>query len=512
MIFLRARSVVWLLAIVACLVSTSAFAANPKPEQVAKEALMKGAADYTAGQFERALGRLDKALTGCGKCSDDTRASLLRDKAVMQARMGKASDAIDTFTEALVLSPSMQLPKAYDVPAVRAAYIKGKATAAKAQPAEGDFSHKPWVEQRTGTPLPIYAEYDGKVSRVVVRYLAPGDDEWKRLNLRRMGNGWAGVIPCVAMDEGLLRYYLQGLDEDEMPVASSGDKNHPYKVTVQSEIDGVAPHLPGRHAPKPCAENGCEKDPAACGAEPTAPPVTNGTEESGLTGEFARVWFGFAGSAGFALRGSATDTCLLVGGAPANSAYYCTAPDGSTDFPSRGSGDENASLSHGTAGNASAGVSPSAIRVMFSFDFAATKNLLVGARLGYVFGTYAGQAAKTDGKILPIPLHAELRGSWVFGESPLAREGFAPLLMLAAGTTRIDADTTVLVNRKGIAGQRPEVAWTMGGPFFAGVGGGFRYAFSSRVGFTTVLRVDVPFGGGGIVPAANLESGLQYGF
>ncbi len=512
MIARGARIVAWLLALVACLGWTCvALAANSKAEQTAKDALTKGAADYAAGQFDRALSRLDNALEACGasKCDDDTRASLLRDKAVMQARKGDASSAIATFTEALAMAPGMQLPRAYDAPSVRAAFLKGKAAAAKAQPPDGEFSHKPWLEQRVGTPLPIYAEYDGKISRIVVRYRAPGDDEYKRLDLRKMGSGWAGVIPCLAMDEGVLRYYLQGLDEDGLPVATSGDKNRPYRVTVQEEIEGVAPHLPGRHAPKPCAENGCEKDPPACGAEPTAAPIAHDDEAKGLPGEFARVWVGVAGAAGFALRGSAGDACLLVAGKPTNSAYYCTAPDGSTDFPSSA---ENDSLSRGTAGSASAGVSPSALRVMLSFDVAATKNLMIGARVGYVLGTYAGQAAKNDSKILPIPLHAELRGTWVFGDSPFSTEGFAPLMMVALGTTRIDADTTVLVNRKGIAGQHPELAWTMGGPFFAGVGGGFRYAFSARVGFTTILRVDVPFGGGGIVPAANLEAGLQYGF
>lgn len=504
-----------LLVVIACLAwACAAIAADQKPEAVAKDALMKGAADYTSGQYDRAEQRLDKALAACGtsKCSADTRAALLRDKAVMQARKGEASSAIATFSDALALAPSMQLPKAYDVPAVRAAFIKGKAAAAKAQPAEGDFSHKPWVEQRVGTPLPIYAEYDGRVSRVVVRYRPPGDDEWKRLVLRKMGNGWAGVIPCDAMDEGLLRYYIQGLDEDEMPVAASGDKNHPYKVTIQPEIEGVSPHLPGRHAPRPCTDGGCDKDPAACGAQPVAAPADTPTAEAPSSSDFARVWFGLSGAAGFALRGGAQDSCLLVGGVPASSAYYCTAPDGSTDFPARSSSAENDSLTHGSAGNATGGVSPSALRVMFSFDVAATKNLMIGARVGYVFGTYAGQAAKTDGKILPIPLHFEARASWLFGEAPLSREGFAPLLMLAAGTTRIDAATTVLVTRKGIAGQRPEVAWTMGGPFFAGLGAGMRYAFSPRVGFSTILRVDVPFGGGAIVPAANLEAGLQYGF
>ncbi len=502
------------LLVLACLAWAGiAWAVDPKAEATAKDALTKGAADYALGQFGRAQLRLDSALTACGvtKCSDTIRASLLRDKAVMQARKGEASHATATFTEALVLAPSMQLPMAYDAPAVRTAYTKGKAAAAKSQPAEGDFSHTAWVEQRVGTPLPVYVEYDGHISHVVVRYRAAGDDEWKRVDLRQMGSGWAGVIPCIAMDEGVLRYYIQGLDEDGLPVASSGDKNHPYKVTVQEEIEGVAPHLPGRHAPRPCLEGGCDKEPSACGAQPTVVAASEVQPSEVSSSEFARFWVGVAGSAGFALRASASDSCALVAGAPTNSGYYCTTPDGATDFPSRSSNAENDSLSHGNAGNPTSGLSPAALRVMLSLDIAATKNLLIGVRVGYVFGTYAGQAAKNDGKILPIPLHAEARAAWVFGEAPLSTEGFAPLLMLAAGTTRIDANTTVLVTQKGVVGQRPQVAWTMGGPFFGGIGGGFRYAFSPRVGFTTLLRVDVPFGGGAIVPAANLEAGLQYG-
>lgn len=512
------RLAIFLVALASLVASPPALAQGQSAEALAKDAIAKAQTDYAAGQYDRAIARIDKALRACGDsaCKADARAMLHLDKGVMLARKGQAAAAEDAFRDALQISPTLTLPRGYDVPQVRGAYTKGKADAQNGQPSEGDFTHKPWSEQRAGTPLPVYVEYDGPLGKVVVRYRAPGDDEWKRITLRRMGSGWAGVLPCDAVEEeGVLRYYVQGLDEDDLPVASSGSKEHPFKVSLKEELEGVAPHLPGRHAPRACVDGGCNKEPAACGlgkaaeaeAAETAAPV-----EIGPSGDFARVWVGVAGAGGFEIHGGAQDVCFLTPtGQTLNAKYYCTNPDGS-DFPSRASSAELKSLSIGRAGSVDAGVSPSAIRVMFALDFAATQNFLIGARLGYVMNTYTGDAAKNDGKILPIPLHAEARATYLFGKAPLATEGFAPLMMLAAGTTRIDGESTVVVTRAGIAGQRPAQAWSLAGPLMVGAGAGLRYAFSQRVGFSLIGRFDMAFLGGGIGTAADIEATIQYGF
>lgn len=490
-----------LLAVLA--LSTAALAG--KAETDARSALAKARADYDAGELDRGLARIDKAFKACRACADALRAELLRDAGVMRARKGDAAGALADFGYALKMAPGLALPAAYDHPDVRAAWQKareqtlGIVPLGEPEPAaapKGDFSHKPWPEQRANTPLPLYVELEGRVSRVVVVYQAEGDGEWKRLRLRRVGKGWGAAVPCADVRIGAVAYYVQGFDGDDL-VAASGDKRHAFRTAIRASIEGVTPHLPGRPAPHGCdLGKGCEVEPYACGAnEP-------GAEETGAVS--SRLWIGVAGAVGFTAYGGGSNVCRLAPDGSATSGWLCTDPSGE-DFPTRRDASVNDGIMDG--GRLDSGAVPTAIRIMAAVDYAVTDNLLVGARIGYVHGAYPGAHVS-----VPAPLHLEARAAWVFGEEPLARTGFAPAAMVGLGTTRLDAPAAVEVVRAGIAGPRTEVAWRVGGPFFAGFGGGFRYAFSPRAAFTALLRFDAALGGLVVVPAGNLEGTLQWGF
>jgi hypothetical protein len=230
--------------------------------------------------------------------------------------------------------------------------------------------------------------------------------------------------------------------------------------------------------------------------------------------EYARVWIGVAGAIDVQFLPSATDACALTSAAlPFNSAgYYCTNPNDGSDFPSRVDPAENATLTPGHAGNASGGPAWGAVRVMATIDVAVSPHALIGARLGYVANAYKGDAAKTDGRAFGPPLHVELRGTYLFTEDPLARSGFAPLVMVGLGAAQFGASTDVTLTQTGIPGQRIKQAWKPGGPWFAAVGGGIRYALSQRAGFTAILKLETAFGANGMIPALSPEVGLQYGF
>jgi hypothetical protein len=222
---------------------------------------------------------------------------------------------------------------------------------------------------------------------------------------------------------------------------------------------------------------------------------------------------GFAGSAEFEALPSSQDVCVLTSSTiPANSAgYYCTSPNG-TDFPSRLSGAQNASLLPGQAGAVTGGVHPGDVRGLFAVDYALSPSFLAGVRLGLVGNTYPGSAAVSDGHAFSSRVHLEARGTYLFGDAPLASTGFAPMAFVATGAAEFDGHTTTFVSMQNIVGPEPVVAWKTSGPWFLALGGGLRYQFSRRAAFMAAVRGNAAFGGVGVLVTYGPEITFQYGF
>jgi len=254
--------------------------------------------------------------------------------------------------------------------------------------------------------------------------------------------------------------------------------------------------------------------------EPAEPPAT--TDEDDTEREvpapprravegptpYATWWVGIAGSAEFESLPSSQDVCVLTSSAmPANSnGYYCTNPNG-TDFPSQVTGAQNASLLPGQAGAVTGGAHPGDVRGMFAVDYAVSPSFLVG-----VGNSYPGSAAIGDGHAFSSRLHLEARGTYLFGDAPLASTGFAPMAFVATGAAEFDGHTTTFVSMQNIAGQEPVVAWKTGGPWFLALGGGLRYQFSRRAAFMAAVRANAAFGGVGVLVTYGPEITFQYGF
>lgn len=511
-------------------IATPAFAVDRRVEAAAKEALKKAADDYLGTDYAAGAARLQRALRTCGavKCTGATRALLLRDLGTMQFRGGDVGAAKRSWAEALKLQADLTLNPDYETPDLRSAWDEakgaGETVGAGPQPS-GDFTHTPAAEQKVNTPLPVYVEYPGTstVARVIVKYRGPKATEWQRANLKRMGGGWGGVIPCGDLARGTMRYWIQGFDEGGDPIASSGDPKHPYTVPLRDEIGGDAPHLPGKSAPKTCGEETeCPPGFPGCGEEKPTGGEAGGEEEehpSKATQEggqrYARFWLGVSAELpDFMQMPAGDDLCKLTSSAvPANSAgAYCTLPDGS-DFPSRGSALQNNQLSiQGKAGHSDGGIQPGDIRVMATFDYALSAKFLIGGRLGYVFNAYPGQAAVSAGHAFGPKVHAEARATYLFGQAPLTRTGFAPMVFAGMGLSEFDGHVTSAVTLDNVAGQQPVNIWVTDGPFFIALGAGVRYQFSLRAAFTAAARVNSVIGGNGLLLTYGPEVGVLYGF
>jgi hypothetical protein len=502
-----------------------AHAVSSQLEEAAKKALKKAESDYLGMNYAGGIARLKKAAGACGErgCTPGTKATLVCDLGTMLFRNGDKAGASKAWKIAVKLKPDVTLNPAYDQPDVTAAFLEATVGAAPS----GDFSHTPPPEQKVDTPVPLYFEGGSKdVTRVVVFYRLGSFADWKSVELAKTGSGWGGTIPCGEVKPGFMRYYVQGFDRRKSPVASAGDGQHPFVVPIRAEISGPAPHLPGKAPPKSCAESdegASEKGAGAKGASEKGeneegeggPRNTRDKHtESAEGAPYRRLWIGAAFGMEFMLLPSGNDICHLdqVTAVPTDPNHmYCTA--NGADFPSRDLNGMNLNqmFAAGGAGESNGGLASANARIMLSGDYALTKNLLIGARVGVVLFTYPGQAAVIEHRTSPYGmLHLEARGTWVFGENPLGSAGLAPMAFVGGGISQFDANTPASVAlTNGSTGN--VLIWKTDGPGFATAGGGVRWAPIPQLGVNVAARVNLAFGNGEVWTFGP-EVGVAYGF
>ena len=493
--------------------------ADRRTETAAVEALKRADDDYLQSDFAKALRRLQVAERACGEasCTNPTHAALLRDIGTMELRLGHAETAASAFRRAAKLDPAIELNPDYDAKDLREAWNAAVAGAA-APVASGDFTHRPAAAQSASTPLPVHVETaNGDVRSVVVKYRGEGMRTFRRAALEPKGTGWGGYVPCADVVPGTLRYYVQGFDRNGELAASSGDPTRTFEVPIRSGAVADAPSLPGEPPPPKCSAQDtqaldldrgarCTEDrqcrSGTCGGgRCKAVPAFEQEEpaQQGGARPRARLWIGVAGSLDLTAPPSGSEVC-----AP-GSGYWCTTPEGS-DLAS------SPALVPRQRGLASSELSPGGVHVLATIDYAATANLLLGVRVGYVANAYPGAAAAAAGKTLAAAFHGEARGTWVFGDEPMARSGLAPYVFVAAGVAHFDTPVTVMVAQQGVAGQRAVHAWFVSGPAFGAAGGGARYAFSPRIAFSTGIGLDAALGPGAFGLTVSPELSVQYGF
>jgi hypothetical protein len=518
------------------LAAPPALAVNAQLEDAAKKALKKAEGDYLGMNYGAGIARLKKAAAACGEkgCTPGTRAALVCDLATMLFRKGDKAGASKSWKIAAKLKADVTLNPAYEQPDLTAAFIEATVGA----PPAGDFSHTPPAEQKVDLPLPLYFEGGSKeATRVVVFYRTGSFGDWKSVELTKMGSGWGGEIPCGAIKAGFLRYYVQAFNQRKWPVGGTGDGQHPFVVPIRSEITAPPPHLPGKPAPESCAAGGDASKGQAGGTTKSGPgekSASEGGEGENEEGEGARPhkteekpghtrdegpfrhwWIGAAFGIEFTFLPSGNDLCHLdqATAVPTDPNHmYCTALNGA-DFPSRDMAGYqlNGMIVPGEAGQSGGGLQRANARIMLSADYAVTRNLLLGARVGYVLFAYDGQAAVADGRTSPYGrLHAEARATWVFGENPLGSPGLAPMVFAGGGISHFDANTSSSVTlNNGMTGGVN--IWKVDGPWFGMAGGGIRWAPIAQVGVTLAARANLAFGNGPMWTFGP-ELGVAYGF
>jgi hypothetical protein len=229
---------------------------------------------------------------------------------------------------------------------------------------------------------------------------------------------------------------------------------------------------------------------------------------------------GLSGGIEFMLVSSGDDVCKLSqdqNAAPINGGgYYCYDSSASNDYPDRNDrvGTQNKAIVQDSKTDKVAGGGAFGnVRLLLTVDYAITSFLMAGIRGGIVLNAYPGAAASNDGKSPSIPLHVEGRVTGFFVKDALAKTGVAPYAMAAVGYGQTNAKVSVSVREQGQPGNKNVDAWAIGGPMFASIGGGIRYALTPKFAFLGGPRVNFAFGNGlGFFPSAGIEAGAQFGF
>jgi hypothetical protein len=569
------------------LVVPSVASAQSRVNEGAARALDKKAMDddYLNTDFDKATEKLTQAIAKCGtdKCRVPLRAQLKRDLAAVQSAAGHKDLAVASMTDAFKIDAGLELDPNFKTKDLEAVYAEAKKAASggsNAPPPAGDFTVAPVTEQQVRTPIPIYVDYPGSetLKRVMAKYKGIGMPDWKSIELKPIGSGFGATTACADVQAGDFAYYVQGFNEANDPVASSGDRSNPFHVNVKTGAVGDPPHLPGASPPSQCADTsdcppgleGCSKGAAgpaavdtslkgegvACEEDGecqstnckdmkcTAPPEDTSKPKR------KKLWIGVAGSLDLSFLSSSSNVCELylpstVGGVtvptsgatppvgtgsnapgtPTNTkGYYCT--QNGTDFPSRANASEAANIVHNSVDSVGGGMVPGNIRLLASFDYAFTTNMMIGARLGYVARTYPG----TEASHFP-PIHAEARYSYVFGDDPIGKAGFHPIIFTGAGVSEFDASVSVAVfessqtsaangwsspvanpNCKSLKCGDTVSAWQTNGPLFLEIGGGARWELTPGVAALLDLKLVGAIGGNGFAVIPTPEAGVQFGF
>lgn len=496
-----------LVAVGLTLASATAGAAPPPKNKDASAMKLASDAmgnDYLDTSFGRAEKKLRRALSMCQKdaCSPKVVAILHGDLAtVYVAGMGKLDEGRAEIAAAMDAEPTLKVDEDFATPELRKAWDDERRRRQGKKPSgEEAFTHTPITEQVIGVPIPVYAVFPANLnaSKVRVRYRGVGAKKWRATTMKKHGEGYAAEIPCDAVrKKGQVRYYLQALDAEGEILAEDGSPRDAFVVKLRSTIQGEPPHVPDAPPPSSC-DRACGED-EDC--EPEAGPAAPSDETR-------RSWLSLSIQQDLAIAGGATDVCTAdnqLGGSVA-----CFRQQGSQyhGSPIAGKNDQ-----------VSGGLAPATTRVLLGFDRALTDNLVAGLRLGYVL---RGGGPRADGSDTNpfLPVHAEIRVGYWFGDKVFTKPGLRPFVHLELGAAQVDSHTTTIVVEDPKKPPPPAQidnpksqtldVYRRAGQGFAGGGVGAMYAFTPGFGMTLDLRLMqfFPTGGTALAPTLGFAAGF----
>lgn len=535
-------------------------AANKKIDEAINE-------HYLATNFEKAEGILTGTVQACGdKCSPQVIARAWMYVGIVRGS-GKndQAGAKEAFGKAIAVDPQVKLDAALATPETLKTFETsgGAGSGAVAEPAppseptptpaagtdeEGPGGLKctpPAMEIETRRPIPVECLADPEAASVELRY-KPFGGEWKTVKMTKKGDAFRAEVPCAdTKTAGELSIYARAKDASGETIDNWGSKNRPINYALGESVAAPPPAYAGEAAPARCADSSeCPPDFPGCGARggkveaggkcensseckqgllcqsgvcEAAPACETDADCSGGTcaagrceganqGPYKKNWIGLNYGLDIAVVGG-SNVCASNGG------YECY-DAGTTNSPYEGTPYPGSGVKGGTAIGTQ--------RILLSYDRALTPNFMAGARAGYAL--FGGPPAMTgSGKISFLPVHAELRLSYWFGQGVLGRKGARPYVFAGGGLAQVDAKVPVVVYECQIKDgacdetvlpsnlpSRKVDAWKKLGQGFAAIGGGIVYAVTPEVGIQANVNLMLMLGSTGpnIEPSLGVVLGL----
>lgn len=533
--------------------------------------------DYLNADFPKATAKLKDALKKCGAsgCTPSLVAKIhVSLGTIYGAGMSKLDDAKAEFALGLKADPAVTVDSSLTNPDLDKAFAEvkksagsgtagstGVGTAGPKKPpsSDGDAgTHKAPPEQTVNTPVPIYMEPSDEqpTSKVTLRYKPFGSKTYKSVELKKMGKGFGGEIPCDDVTTtGDIKYFFALTDESGEAAGTLGTTKDPYKVTIKSEIEGEAPTLPGQKPPDQCKEKvdcppglpGCpaagsgasggkrgdkgwgasceETQQCSSGLVCLNSVCAEGTEEGGGDGKTAKkakrnlVSFGI--QLDELLIGSGNDVCSPTSGG----SYACFISGTSHQF------DGKIVTKNGTNG-IQGGLGTADVRLLLGYERQLTPKLplTLGVRLGWAFGgSPSPDNVQANGLLQNkqppansfLGFHGEARATYYplgfYEEKKIRPYGF-----LAGGVAQVNASVPVQVCDSSAEAIGPSCskvsaskavnvdAYQITGLNFFGFGAGAVYGITPSVGLSLELKFMVMLPTSGFVIAPTI--GPVYAF
>ncbi|HWO10761.1 MAG TPA: hypothetical protein VNN80_14810 [Polyangiaceae bacterium] len=428
---------------------------------------------------DAAEGRLLEAIALCGKdCKSEVLAQAWMYTGIVKGNGQKDWDtAREAFSVALGFDDKVQLDPRFFNPTAQALFDGIKNQQKPADPANVVAGFEPGTqmgcvplvqEVEVSRPIPISCSTRVQgVSGVVLRYRQYGDENWKRIDLKRNGDEWRGEIPCAELARpGTWGMYVEARDERDNALERIGARDKPLVFKVVEKTSAPPPALPGEPPPDKCVqtaycpdemigtpacealkggpvaakETACKQSSdcdlgmscvdSVCKAQNVCTEDSDCTSDemcqAGLCVERPRAskldWFGVHFGVDFTSVPSASNVCDPDG----SGEYACFDGDQAyegTPYP-------------GSAGEVPGGIKAGTLRVMFSYDRFLLENLSLGARFGFAFN-----GAPEDF----FPLHFEARGTYYFGNVTQGRSRFTPYVAVGIGLAQVDTKVPVQI-------------------------------------------------------------------
>lgn len=470
---------------------TSSALAGPKDKEAQKLFDAAINEDYLNAEFAKAEQKLKDAVSKCGSsgCTPELLGKInVALGTVYGVGLSKPAEAKAAFAAALKADPKAALDPSLTTPELTKIFEDAKKSAGSSGGSSGgskapasDGQHTPPSESPVNTPLPIYVEPSEEVSlsKVVLRYKPFGEKEYKSVELKKLGKGYGGEVPCADVTTtGDMKYFFALTGSDGESAGTIGSSKEPFRTAIKNEIEGDPPKLPGKKAPTKCKDKTCPpgftgvdcSEMVGGGADKACPKrgekgwgssceancdckeglaCLNGSceEDKGGTSSSNEpkkrmnlVSVGVQLDAAFV--SGADDVCTLT--SEAAKSYACFTPGTSHQFfgvPNK----------YKETNRVQGGFAYGDIRIIAGYDRQLVRSvpLSIGARVGFAIGGSPSPDNVPDGingALGFLPLHAELRASYHFLGSMMDDKKFRPYVFLAPiGFAQVNAAVPVTV-------------------------------------------------------------------